>query len=784
MKSIAERLLRKLQNGQRKFRAALTKVVRHIKINVYLGKKRIKVFYKNLCEAVRIYVARKSIALYNAFLKSKSRSVDWWNEISKAAITFIGIAFGFFIIFQFKSLDSLGVDGDLFYAIAGIIGTILALTFSLSALPVQKASESFGSIIAHIYRRDHVFHLIFFLLSLFCLSSVLLGIFVSHFNGENDVWLLANEIVFLAASLDLIRIYNDRSTQFLTPQEGIIRLSKMAQNAFVKHHKNIVRYAKLQRAALSNAKRNEIQESDMQKFLYQTAGRNERTLEYYSSDLFEMASRAIISRQSFIVNHALREIGNMAGSYLQIRKETFIVQPAGLMVQTSDANDALRPLFERLKDLGKLSFDENDELSCIYVVRALGGILPHILQVEATIVGRYPHSISWLALGYLETAITDSIKNKFLDAGLEGVRILNRIVENIPAEINRTEFLRNAIEKQGKFMRGFMVSDNAALAEEAIAGMMKILRKALRENLRERHYLWDSVFRELNIIFPAAILIASRQAPLSLNAPMGNAYSGTSTHSFIPLMADELNACVANEEHPHINPYHQFLECSERLRRHLRSISDQYDLGNNPILYDLIGLVGQVSKIFLHALRNPLRDGGRDQNELVRELKWQISFLSNVFYNKNSVDHNNAIEAAQIAAYIGLSAYRLGILDLAKECRDIIQGITRSWARVGMTENRYGNLTDDFFEFLWMFQRAAELDGRTVLIQQVTAQIEGLLAAFTPEQQVIIRERLERGKENINEEIADRNFQSMDLYCPITILRTINEARNGPREER
>lgn len=777
MKSIIEGFLKKLQSGQKKSHAVLTSSVRHSKINVYFGKKKIKNLYKNLCEVIRIYVARKCIVLYTAFLKSKARSINWWNEFSKASITFIGIAFGSFIIFSVQAPENVNVGGDLFYAIAGIIGTILALTFSLSALPVQKATESFGSIIAHIYRRDIIFYLIFFLMSFFCLASVFFGIAVTNFSGDKDLWFLVNEIVLLASSLDMIRIYNDRSAKFLTPREGIVRLSKMAQNDFKKHHKNIVRYAKLQRAALPNAKRNEIQESDVQKFLYQTTGRNEKTLEYYSSDLFEMASRAIIARQNVIVGHALQEIANIASSYLQIRKETFILQPATFGVQTSDANDALSPLFERLKDLAKLSFEEKDELSCKYIIRCMGNIVGNILNLEAAILNGSPFLINWLGLGYLETVAIDAAKNKFPDAALEGVRILNTLVANVPSDINQTEFLRNIIEKQGKLMRSLIASENHALAEEAIGGMLKALKKALQSNLRERHFLWSSVLRELKIVFPVAILLASRQAPLTLNAPLNTAYSGTSSQSFISLLADELNACEADEGRPHVNPYHQFLECAEDLRQHFRSISDEYDLGNNPILYSLIELIGQVSKIFLYALENPLRTGRGDEQRLIRELEWQLSFLSNIFYNKATVDHNYATNAVEIAAYTGLRAYQSGLLDLAKDCRDTIVNITRAWARVGMGENRYGNLTDDFFESLWMFARAAEIEGRVVVVQQVNAEIEQLLATFTADQQTVIRERLEGGRENINEQITERDFMSTGLYCPIRILRAIHNNR-------
>lgn len=767
-------LKQKICDWQGKFQIALVKSVRHSKIDLYLLKKKIKFFYKGVREAIRIYVARKCIALYSVSLKSKAQSISWWSRISKVSITFVGIAFGALIIFSAQPLQNLNVSGDLFYAIAGIIGTILALTFSLSVLPVQKATESFGNIIAHIYRRDIVFYLIFFLLSFFCLVSVFLGIYITNFSSDKDLWFLVSEIIILAASLDLIRAYNDRSARFLTPREGITRLSNMAQSDFRKHHKNIVRYAKLQRETFPDSKRNEIQESDVQKFLYQTAGKNEKNLEYYSSDLFEMASRAIVSRQTEIVGYALQEIANIASSYLQIRRETFILHPATLGVQTSDANYALSPLFERLKDLAKLSFEEKDELSCKYIIRCIGNIVANILNLESTMLNGSPFLINWLGLGYLETAAIDAVKNKFPDAALEGVRVLNRLVENVPSDINQTEFLRRIIEVQGKLVRSFIASENHALAEEAVAGMLNPLKKALQSDLRERHFLWNSVLRELKIVFPIAVILASRQSSLILNAPLSAAYSGTSPLSLISLLADELNACEVDVDRPYVDPYHQFLECAEDLRQHFRSISDEYDLGNNPILYGLIQLVGQVSKIFLYALENPLRTEGGDEQELLRELKWQLSFLSNVFYNKATVDHNYATNAVEIAAYTGLRAYQSGLLDLAKDCRDTIVNITRAWARVGAGENRYGNLTDDFFESLWLFARAAEIEGKVVVAQQVNAEIEQLLATFSADQQTVIRERLERGRENINEQIIERDFMGTGLYCPIRILRAIH----------
>jgi len=302
---------------------------------------------------------------------------------------------------------------------------------------------------------------------------------------------------------------------------------------------------------------------------------------------------------------------------------------------------------------------------------------------------------------------------------------------------------------------------------------MLALQEAGKRQLRERHFLWNAVCGQLRLIFPIAWAVSKVKYTTIMQSPMDAAYGGTSAVSLISLLAAELESCTVDPARPHLDPYHDFLECAEDLHQHLRHISDIYDLGNSSMLYALIELVGQVSKIFLHAINNPVRTGYEDEQDLVNELKWQLSFLSNVFYNKTIVDHNYATNATDIAAYVGLRAIESDIFDLAKECRDIIVSITKSWARVGIAENRYGNLTDSFFESLWMFSKAAELKGMPTVAEHVNNEINDLLVNFTPEQQGEIRQRLERGAERINEEIDDYNFRSSDIYCTINILRRI-----------
>jgi hypothetical protein len=113
---------------------------------------------------------------------------------------------------------------DLQLAVGALIGTVLTLGFSLSIIPIQRASEMYTPTIIRLFRTARAIQLPFLALLSICLTSfasVLLP--VAGIAATKTIPIL---IIFVAISLDLLRQLYRTVTALLQPKEAVWRLER------------------------------------------------------------------------------------------------------------------------------------------------------------------------------------------------------------------------------------------------------------------------------------------------------------------------------------------------------------------------------------------------------------------------------------------------------------------------------------------------------------------------------------------------------------------------------
>ena len=144
-----------------------------------------------------------------------------WSHISSCSITILGILMASSLylptaqqaITQFNNVDTLLI------AIGGMLGTMIALVFTLSVIPIQRAVETFSPSVTWMYRNDRVTQFIYIVLALFCLLSFLLAI--ENVLHVNKALLLPVGIAIVGASFDLLRWHYRRISQMLDPERQL-----------------------------------------------------------------------------------------------------------------------------------------------------------------------------------------------------------------------------------------------------------------------------------------------------------------------------------------------------------------------------------------------------------------------------------------------------------------------------------------------------------------------------------------------------------------------------------
>jgi hypothetical protein len=292
---------------------------------------------------------------------------------------------------------------DVFIAAGGLIGTMLALIFSLSIIPVQRAVETFTGSIARLYREDGATQFIFVLLAMLSLSSFAMA--VNGIGRLQGATLFPAQIVILACALDLLRWHHRRVSQLLDPAEAIARLGRritkridwtqrvVARSAYLEWH--------LQPADLKEKYSLRVMESRS----YALLANHHLPINGGTSELTEIGVKAVARGETQTAEIALTVLGNVARHYLDRRKGNLVLMPSrAFFVTESDAKVVLIPIYERLRDINRNAIAIKAETTCIQVIRILGSIASHTASLQAEAFPTYEAPLTPMPMYYLNSS--------------------------------------------------------------------------------------------------------------------------------------------------------------------------------------------------------------------------------------------------------------------------------------------------------------------------------------------------------------------------------------------
>jgi hypothetical protein len=133
---------------------------------------------------------------------------------------------------------------DVFVAAGGLIGTMLALVFSLAIIPVQCAVETYTASISRLYREDTPAQCVFVVLAVFSSFSFMMA--VNGISGFHGATLFPVQIVLLGVTLDLLRWYHRRVSQLLEPREAVNHLYQQIVRYIDRTQRLVARAARIQ----------------------------------------------------------------------------------------------------------------------------------------------------------------------------------------------------------------------------------------------------------------------------------------------------------------------------------------------------------------------------------------------------------------------------------------------------------------------------------------------------------------------------------------------------------
>lgn len=600
-------------------------------------------------------------------------------EIAKLSFTIIGIGMFIWLNFnttqeylsKFKDFDSLFINA------ATMIGTIIALIFSLAIIPIQRAVENCGSAVTKLYMEDRTTIITFLAMSGFCILFFIMGpmnIFeLSHSR------LFALLILLIAITFDILREYYAHIIQLLSPEEPIKRLKKQIKNYVDQVQKTNSALAESELKKIPKDKRTVNSKEDLEITLYYNISkRHYYVLNSSINRLLEILYKSISKVDYFTSELAIDAMTEIVCYYWDIRKNNLYLywEPSVFMVYGSDINTFLTPVYEHFRKANTIAVSLKAESVSIKLVKAYGDIVAHIATVGARKFPPNAIPLIYEPIGYLKMCVDVAQRQGFVDVALEGSRSILDATKKFPENTERTYYL-TPIEEWNKIVINFLSVGNGYLANEVLKDIMNLLYHLFSQKHSQYDEILSKVLEKMKSLIPLLIanekpFLGSPFAPYAIENP-------TSILYFIQKGAEDI--CSLQKGDDKVDRYlNSFVKMNEVIQKHFRTIADAYDLSASFLFWYIVQTIKQTSIVYLKIIKHLQELGATEQIEkLINQILWYLSFFWASFAKASKFNLNHCEEACDALAYIGILYYDNGYIKVTENCISNLKSILNSY---------------------------------------------------------------------------------------------------------
>jgi hypothetical protein len=650
-------------------------------------------------------------------------------------------------IINFKNLDTI------FIAAGGMIGTILALVFSLSIIPLQRAGEIFTPSITKLYRDDIVTQLIFSFLATFCLLSFILSIDGILFGIKSSV-LLPLEIVMVAITLDLLRWHYRRISQLLEPREAIHRLSLNIVKYINQTQRTVSRIARIRWYTLSKEEKANQAKEEIESALYMSASNHSNVLNTWSGELAEIAQKAVSRSETHTAEIAISTMAETACHYLSERKDNLMIFPspdAFYLASDSDVRSVLTPIYEHLLDVNRNAVATKAETTSIHVVKSLGTIASYTVRLKARAFHKNTAPLTYAPLYYLKECVETAQRNNLDDVALQGSDILLGITKAAPDNTQSTDVHLPAIEGWFKISLAFLITGKGTLANEVLKDMMTLAHHLQKGKHCGFTHILQDILEKIEALVPLAIAHEKNFGSPLVGLPLSPPYDLSNSMSIAHLVAGAASEIKKEENNkPWINPYSEFIELNEAIYRHFRNLAEKVDFGSSFILWHIIQTIKHIARVYLYLLKTPVTDNTKHIHDLVQQVLRHEAFFWVVFSKATIISLLRAREACDALAWIGMAFYDAGYEDIAETSAGNIASIVDSFFKTTKNPNPYDGA--DLLMHIWYIRLLSESKKDSALVSTLEKRMEKP-KTLPDDQWAEVVKALETRKEQLNDEL-------------------------------
>ena len=603
---------------------------------------------------------------------------------------------------------------EIYLASGALIGTILALVVSLSIIPIQKSVEILTTSITQIYKNDSKLITIFFLLSVFCITSLLMSI--DGLFGLQNNYLLPVQIIILGSSIQLVRLYQNRVAYLLMPDSAVRSFLKINEKHLRNESKRIELLTRVIFLFEKDKENIEKKKIETKAFLFAQSIYVARVINNIY-EISEIAKKAINRGELHLVKTSISALSQTLYYYLSIRKNSIVLELQDLRgVFGCDADHLLTPIYEEFQIINKFAVNNNHEVISQFIVENFGDIAIFVTNLDSKSFEKHRSPLAWKPIAYLRNCIKNASGANMIDAQLTGSRTYSKISKFTSSETDLLTIINNLNE----ICIQYFLSRNKALVNEVFKDMMTVAHYSINKEYFRLDFLLKELFSKFKGLLPLGIQY-EKSSPNFSDIPASLPYDMTSELSIGYFFNLACSLIKEDEEREWVSPYTYFTPIFKAIWRHFRELGDEIDFKSSFLLFHIDQTISHICNHSLSIIKEG-NTKGWDTSKILICVKWLLSFYWTAYSNMSVITGIRAGESADSLSKIGLKYNNEGLLDVTESCADNIKSIAMEFAKKTEKPN-YFDYADIYIKII-ILEKYASASGHQAFADKIRRKIE------------------------------------------------------------
>jgi hypothetical protein len=658
---------------------------------------------------------------------------------------------------RYRNIDTI------FIAAGGMIGTVIALIFSLSIIVVQRAAETFTPFITQIYREDRKTHLIFIVLVLLCISSFLFSIDGILF-GVTQAKLLPVQIMIIALTYDLSRLQYRRVSELMDTNAALNILLRKMFTHIDRIRNRVTKAANRWKAKSFPDKMRDVPIENFETALYRAIPQHTDLLGIGLAEMGEIAARAVSRGEIHIAQKAISSIRELALYYISSRKANVLLAPAdgnpftGVIV--GDVDSILEPVYEHLSEINRRAVEVKSQAVCIAVVECLGGVGQHLVSI-----GERTQQIAWKPIGYLGICVQNAQAAQLHDVALRGSKALLRFVQAVPSANLDIRTYVPVIQLWRDIALNALVARNAVVADLILKDLMGLAEHLLREKLPLFKDAFSLILDELYRLTPFCLANEGQ-----MGTPF-SPYQMTNSNSIGYLVESSADLMTNKDAEEWLNPYDDFIDLNKKVSGHFRNVGEKFDIGDSQLVWQISETIKHISEIILRLVDGTPVDHKSWLDDLVNQVSWHISFFWATFDKATKINRYYAYSACDHIVLIAIAFYERGFSEILDSGVSAIRSIAVSYSVRGEDKSPYS--VANFLQLIWHLRILAEAKADKRAIEAIDKEIAST-ELWHSDKEGYLATAFEERKYQLKRELIDVNPHPFDDSTSV-LRRLLNQ---------